>query len=89
MSKQKGIVRRVEDDRAWVMARRMSAGGDSCGDCGNRGGCHMVEGMDRIVVKAKNIARARIGDEVELSLSSKAKMKSMFVLYQLSAMGYA
>jgi len=40
----------------------------------------MVEGMDRMVVKAKNVARARKGDKVELHLSTKTKLKGLFIL---------
>jgi len=33
-----------------------------------------------MVVKAKNVARARKGDKVELHLSTKTKLKGLFIL---------
>ncbi len=87
MNTQKGIVRRVEDGWAWVMTWRTSACGRSCGDCGTQSSCHIVEGLDRIVVKTKNVANARIGDEVDISLSPKTKIKGMLVLYILPVLG--
>jgi sigma-E factor negative regulatory protein RseC len=47
----------------------------------------MVEGMDRMRVKARNVARAREADEVELYLSSKSKLKGLFVLYMFPVLG--
>jgi len=58
MSTEKGTVESVEDGFAWVLTRRK----DSCGHCGSRHHCHMVEGMDRMRVKAINAARARVAD---------------------------
>jgi positive regulator of sigma E activity len=47
----------------------------------------MVEGMDRLVVKAKNVAHAEEGDEVELYLNTRTKFKGYFVLYILPVLG--
>jgi positive regulator of sigma E activity len=43
--------------------------------------------MDRMRVKARNVARARVADEVELYLSSKTKLKGSFVLYMFPVFG--
>ncbi len=83
MSAGKGIVESVEDDWAWVVTRRK----DMCEHCGLRGSCHMVQGTDRMVIKAKNLAHARKGDEVELYLSTKTKLKGLFILYMFPVLG--
>lgn len=83
MQAEKGIVESIEDSWAWVATRRK----DMCDHCEHRGSCHMVEGMDRMIVKAKNIARARKGDEVELHLSTKIKLKGLFMLYIFPVLG--
>ena len=83
MYAEKGIVESIEDGWALVLTRRK----DMCEHCGHKGHCHMVEGMDRMIVKAKNAARARKGDEVELYLSTKAKLKGLFILYMFPVLG--
>lgn len=79
----KGIVESIEGGWAWVLTRRTGA----CSHCSQNNLCHMVEGMDRMVVKAKNPARARKGDEVELYLSTKTKLKGLFILYMFPVLG--
>ena len=83
MSVEKGTVESTQDGFAWVLTRRKEA----CSDCGHKHHCHMVEGMDRMRVKARNAARARVGDEVELYLSTKTKLKGLFVLYMFPVLG--
>jgi sigma-E factor negative regulatory protein RseC len=83
MSSEKGIVESVEDGWAWVVTRRK----EMCQDCGHRGSCHMVQGTDRMVIKAKNLAHARKGDEVELYLSTKTKLMGLFILYMFPVLG--
>lgn len=83
MRTEKGIVESIEGDWAWVLTRRKQA----CGHCGQKNLCHMVEGMDHMVVKAKNPVRARKGDEVELYLSTKTKLKGLFILYMFPVLG--
>ena len=83
MHTEKGVVQDIEDDWAWVVTRRK----DMCEHCGDKGSCHMVQGTDRMVVKAKNLAHARKGDEVELYLSTKSKLKGLFILYMFPVLG--
>ena len=83
MSTEKGIVESTEDGLAWVMTRR----NESCGHCGHKDQCHSVEGMDRMRVKVKNAVHARVGDEVELYLSTGTKLKGLFVLYMFPVFG--
>ncbi len=83
MSKEKGTVDSIEGGWAWVSTRRK----DMCGHCRHQGMCHMVDGMDRMIVKARNTAQARTGDEVELYVSTKTKLKGQFVLYMFPVLG--
>ncbi|MBN1840695.1 MAG: SoxR reducing system RseC family protein [Deltaproteobacteria bacterium] len=83
MSAEKGTVESIEGDWAWVLTRRKNA----CEHCGHKGHCHMIEGGDRMLAKARNAAHARTGDEVELFLSTKTKLKGLFILYMLPVLG--
>lgn len=83
MATEKGIVQDIENGFAWVLTRRK----DACGDCGHKHHCHSVEGMDRMVTKARIGARVRVGDEVQLHLSTKTKLKGLFVLYMFPVIG--
>jgi sigma-E factor negative regulatory protein RseC len=83
MAREKGIVQDIENDFAWVLTRRKEA----CGDCGHKHHCSTVEGVGRMVMKAKIGARVRVGDEVELHLSTKTKLKGLFVLYLFPVIG--
>lgn len=83
MHTERGIVERIEDHWAWILTQRK----DMCDHCEHRGHCHMVEGMDRMMVKAKNVARARKGDEVEFYLSTKTKLKGLIILYMFPVIG--
>jgi sigma-E factor negative regulatory protein RseC len=83
MSAENGTVERVENGWAWVLTERKAG----CGDCGHKGSCNMIEGADHMLVKALNSARARVGDSVELFLSTKTKIKSMLILYILPVIG--
>lgn len=47
----------------------------------------MIEGADRMMVKATNSAKAGVGDYVELFLSTKTKMKGMLILYIFPVIG--
>jgi sigma-E factor negative regulatory protein RseC len=83
MSIEKGTVESIDEGSAWVLTRRK----DACGHCGHRGHCNTVEGMDRMRVQARNAARAGVGDEVELFLSTKTKFKGLFILYMFPVIG--
>lgn len=82
MSAERGIVERVEPGWAWVKTKRSSA----CSSCGSRHHC-LTQGSDQMVVKAQNTARAKKGDEVELYLSSKIKLKGTAIVYLIPVLG--
>jgi sigma-E factor negative regulatory protein RseC len=82
MSAERGIVEKVEPGWAWVKTKRSSA----CSSCGSRNHC-MTQGGDQMLVKAQNTARAKKGDEVELYLSSKTKLKGTAIVYLIPVLG--
>ena len=83
MSEETGVVERAEGDWVWVQTQRKGA----CSSCGHRDHCQMIEGGDRMLVKAKNEAHAKPGDEVELFLSAKTKLKCVFLSYMVPVFG--
>jgi sigma-E factor negative regulatory protein RseC len=83
MSAERGIVEKVEPGWAWVKTKRSSA----CASCDSRHHCSVVEGGDQMVVKAQNMAQAKTGDEVELYLSTKTKLKSTAIVYLIPVLG--
>jgi sigma-E factor negative regulatory protein RseC len=82
MSAERGIVEKVESGWAWVKTKRSSA----CSSCGSRHHC-LTTGGDQMVVKAQNSARAKKGDEVELYLSLKTKLKGTAIVYLIPVLG--
>lgn len=82
MTAERGIVEKVEPGWAWVKTKRSSA----CSSCGSRHHC-LTQGSDQMVVKAQNTAQAKKGDEVELYLSTKTKLKSTAIVYLIPVLG--
>ena len=83
MSQEIGIVESTDDNWVWVKTQRKSA----CSHCGHKDHCHIVEGSDRMLVKARNAADAKRGDEVELFISTKTKLKCVFMVYMVPVFG--
>jgi sigma-E factor negative regulatory protein RseC len=83
MSQETGIVETVENEWVWVKTQRKSA----CAHCGHKNHCHTIEGGDRMLVKAKNLADAHKGDEVELYLNTKTQLKCVFMVYMVPVIG--
>ncbi len=82
MSAERGIVQNVEPGWAWVKTRRSSA----CASCDSRHHC-LTQGGDQMLVKAQNTVQAKKGDEVELYLSSKTKLKGTAIVYLIPVFG--
>jgi len=84
MDIEKGTVQKIEESWAWVETRRTG----SCDNCSQKKHCHSSgDGRDRMLVKAENVAQARSGDEVEIYLNSKTKLKGLFMIYMLPVIG--
>jgi sigma-E factor negative regulatory protein RseC len=82
MSAERGIVQNVEPGWVWVKTRRSSA----CASCDSRHHC-LTQGGDQMLVKAQNTVQAKKGDEVELYLSSKTKLKGTAIVYLIPVFG--
>ena len=82
MPAERGTVEKVEAEWAWVKTKRSSA----CSSCASRHHC-LTQGGDQMLVKAQNIAKAKIGDEVELYLSTKTKLKGTAIVYLIPVFG--
>ncbi len=83
MSGETGKVERVEGAFAWVMTERKG----TCDGCGQRGCCSVIEGSNQMLVRASNALNAKQGDEVELFLNPKTRIKGMMVIYILPVAG--
>ncbi len=82
MSDERGIVEKVEPGWAWVKTKRSSA----CASCNSRHHC-LTQGGDQMLVRAQNTVQAKKGDEVELYLSTKTKLKGTAIVYLLPVLG--
>ena len=82
MSAERGTVEKVEAEWAWVKTKRSSA----CSSCASRSHC-LTQGGDQMLVKAQNTARAKKGDEVELYLNTKTKLKGTAIVYLIPVLG--
>jgi sigma-E factor negative regulatory protein RseC len=82
MSAERGTVEKVESGWAWVKTKRSSA----CASCASSHHC-LTQGADQMLVKAQNTAQAKKGDEVELYLSTKTKLKGTAIVYLLPVFG--
>jgi len=83
MEAEKGYVEKTQNDWAWIVTQRKTG----CGHCGQKGYCQMLDGGNKMVVKAKNVLGAKMGDEVEIYLSSRNRMKGLFIIYILPVLG--
>lgn len=83
MSTEKGVVEKIENEFAWVRAQRKSA----CAGCGNRSHCSIIEGGNRMLVKATNVVNADRGDSVEIHMNSSFQLKCIFIVYMIPVLG--
>ncbi|MBW2028167.1 MAG: SoxR reducing system RseC family protein [Deltaproteobacteria bacterium] len=84
METERGTVRNTEGHWAWVETERKG----SCESCSHKGHCSMTgNGMNKMVVKAENDARAQVGDLVEIFLSTRTRLKGLFVIYIFPVIG--
>jgi positive regulator of sigma E activity len=84
MSTEQGVVQQVVPGWAWVKAKRLGA----TRGCGCYDHCHTIEGGNKMVIKALNLAQAREGDLVVLYLSTSAKFKCIATVYLLPVLGF-
>jgi sigma-E factor negative regulatory protein RseC len=77
MMAEEGMVKRTMGDKAWVVTKRS----DMCEGCASRGACHILGGGKEMEVEAINIAQARAGDQVLLTLENQSLVKLSFLVY--------
>jgi len=77
MIKERGIVEKVENQKALIRVNRTSA----CATCESHGSCH-IEKRD-LVVEVANDLQAKPGDQVELSMPEGAVMQLSTLVYLL------
>ena len=85
METEQGTVQRIEDGWAWVETKRTG----SCEECSQKSHCHLSidSGNSHMIVKAENVAQARTGDEVEIYLNARTKLKGLFMVYLFPVIG--
>lgn len=80
MAIEQGIVIKLGshgEKTAWVKTTRSSA----CESCSSRDSCNAgIDGKDQ-EVEAINMADARVGDRIQLSIKTSSILKAMFLLY--------
>lgn len=53
----------------------------ACESCASKGSCHGGSDKNRRKVEAINVAGAKVGDLIQLSLSTSSMLKAVFLLY--------
>ena len=80
MGQKKGLVRRVSKD-GWAMV--VTERDDACSNCESAQFCHALTDCSKMKTRVLNMARAKVGDRVTISLSSKSVFKNALILYIL------
>jgi sigma-E factor negative regulatory protein RseC len=77
MMTEEGLVKKTMGDTAWVVTKRS----EMCENCASRGACHILGGGKEMEVEALNIAQAKAGDQVLLTLENQSLVKLSFLVY--------
>lgn len=77
MATEQGVVIRAKGPNAWVQTERSS----SCKGCSSRDSCSSVGNGNEMEVEAINVAGAKAGDRVLISLETASLVKVFFVIY--------
>ncbi|MTI70968.1 MAG: SoxR reducing system RseC family protein [Firmicutes bacterium] len=72
---QVGFVKALENNKALVEVRRVSACGSNCASCG--GECNIPS----VTVRIENKLNAKPGEFVEIKMGTKTILKSAFIAY--------
>ena len=82
-----GIVQSLIDDNSAIVVSKWSSACDSCHNCSVKGKCHaeLVFGdrSESVSVEAVNLAKASVGDKVELESNAYNILISLFALFIL------
>lgn len=71
---ESGTVIEVKDDIAMVEVPRSPM-------CKNCCACQLVEGEDKMIAEARNLAKAKVGDNVKIETESKVVLKVTLIVY--------
>ncbi len=75
---ERGIIERVKADMATIRVMRHSA----CEHCDSKGACDIFEGKE-VFIDIPNTLNAKIGDEVEISVTGGSLLKLSIMVYFL------
>ena len=73
-NKVEGIVRKTENNIAYVFIKRSSMCGDNCAHC------NMCDGKETLI-PVKNAKDAKVGDSVMLRINPEAGIRASFLVY--------
>ena len=76
MVTEEGVIERVFQQKAVVRIRKSS----SCANCKSRDGCEVLSGKE-ILIEVANSLQAKIGDHVEISVSTDSLLKLSLLVY--------
>ena len=76
MVTEEGVIERVFQQRAEVRIRKSSA----CANCESRDGCEILSGKE-ILIEVANDLEAKVGDHVEISVSTGSLLKLSLLVY--------
>ena len=77
MISEQGIVKRTVGTKAWVVTTRS----EMCEACASQGACTVLGGGKEMEVEAINVAQAKPGDQVLLTLEDQSLIKLSFLVY--------
>ena len=77
MISEQGIVKRAVGTKAWVITTRS----EMCEACASQGACKVLGGGKEMEVEAINVAQAKPGDQVLLTLEDQSLIKLSFLVY--------
>ena len=80
MAQKTGRVSSVTTD-GWAMV--VTEKGDACSNCESAQFCHSLADCSSMETRVLNRAKAKVGDRVSISLSSRSVFKSALILYIL------
>ncbi len=77
MTTEKGIIIKVEGDKAWVKTMKSSA----CEHCKSKDSCNTLGGGKEMKVEAINVVNAKVDDHVVISFDTSTLLKVTFFVY--------
>ncbi len=78
---EQGVVKEIKNNKAVVKVERSHV----CKNCSQKGSCKLMlyESQDHMLIEVENSLNAKVGDRVELGISSSSFLKVVFLTYLL------